>query len=67
MASTSLIFLSIFSLLILLFSSIIMVDARANKTELINQFLVVHHNARKAVGVPPLKWEPLLANFAHAY
>ncbi|RWR82634.1 pathogenesis-related protein PR-1 type-like protein [Cinnamomum micranthum f. kanehirae] len=67
MAPSSLIFFNIFSLLILLLSSIIMADARVNKTEMINQFLDAHNTARKAVGVPPLKWEPLLANFAHAY
>ncbi|XXG64431.1 hypothetical protein AAC387_Pa05g2387 [Persea americana] len=61
MAPSPLIFSSIFSLLILLFSSITMVGSRANKTELINRFLDAHNSARKAFGVPPLKWEPLLA------
>lgn len=34
---------------------------------MIKQFLEVHNSARKAVGVPPLKWEPLLATYARIY
>lgn len=64
MASSSVGFVSIFSLLILLCSAIITVDTSANKTELINQLLDAHNSARKALRVPPLKWEPLLATFA---
>lgn len=67
MASSSVVFVSIFSLLILLCSAIITVDASANKKELINQFLDAHNSARKALGVPPLKWVPLLATFARVY
>ncbi|KAJ8634534.1 hypothetical protein MRB53_008801 [Persea americana] len=53
--------------LILLICSTNTVDAAANKTEMIKQFIEAHNIARKAVGVPPLIWEPLLAKFARIY
>ncbi|XP_058068587.1 pathogenesis-related protein PR-1-like [Magnolia sinica] len=53
--------------LTLLISPISTVDASANKTELIEQFMEAHNSARKTVGVPPLRWEPLLATYARVY
>ncbi|KAL2930817.1 DNA replication licensing factor MCM3-like protein 1 [Bienertia sinuspersici] len=38
-----------------------------NKTEFIEQVLDGHNAARKAVGVPPLNWEPVLATYARIY
>ncbi|KAG1331938.1 Pathogenesis-related protein PRMS [Cocos nucifera] len=33
----------------------------------VSQFVTAHNAARRQVGVPPLSWEPRLANFAKAY
>ncbi|KAG9456173.1 hypothetical protein H6P81_000681 [Aristolochia fimbriata] len=43
------------------------VAGAANKGEMIRQFLDGHNSARKEVGVPPLKWDPLLARYARVY
>ncbi|KAL5990818.1 hypothetical protein ACLOJK_011723 [Asimina triloba] len=43
------------------------VDAKANKAGMMKQFVDAHNSARKDVGVPPLKWDTKLANFARAY
>ncbi|RWR75250.1 pathogenesis-related protein 1C [Cinnamomum micranthum f. kanehirae] len=61
--------LSSFSLMTLtLFISLISTTyGVTNRTEMIKQFVDGHNNARRAVGVPPLKWEPLLARFARVY
>ncbi|KAK9278052.1 hypothetical protein L1049_027610 [Liquidambar formosana] len=54
--------------LIFLFSPTISSTALTKaKTETINQVLDGHNSARKAVGVPPLQWEPLLATYARVY
>ncbi|XP_077237100.1 pathogenesis-related protein PR-1 type-like [Tasmannia lanceolata] len=69
MARSSLIMRTIpFSLsLILLLSFLSFAHGRANKTEMIKEFLDGHNNARNAVGVPPLKWDPMLATYARVY
>ncbi|XP_068649193.1 pathogenesis-related protein 1-like [Aristolochia californica] len=38
-----------------------------NRTEIIEQFINGHNIARKAVGVPPVGWEPMLARYARVY
>ncbi|KAG9456207.1 hypothetical protein H6P81_000715 [Aristolochia fimbriata] len=38
-----------------------------NRTEVIEQFIDGHNAARRAVGVPPLVWEPMLARYARVY
>ncbi|KAL5713756.1 hypothetical protein ACHQM5_015806 [Ranunculus cassubicifolius] len=42
-------------------------QATLNRTEFVNQILEGHNNARQIVGVPPLKYEPLLARYARIY
>ncbi|XP_068652729.1 pathogenesis-related protein 1C-like [Aristolochia californica] len=58
---------SLLLFLTLFLSSLTTIDGAMNKTEMIQQFLDGHNNARKAVGVPPLVWEPLLATYARVY
>ncbi|KAL5974101.1 hypothetical protein ACLOJK_030764 [Asimina triloba] len=41
--------------------------ASLNVTEFEAQFIEGHNSARRAVGVPPVEWEPLLARFARVY
>ncbi|KAG9456208.1 hypothetical protein H6P81_000716 [Aristolochia fimbriata] len=59
---------SLFLIIALLLASLVTtIDGAMNKTEMIQQFLDGHNRARKAVGVPPLVWEPLLATYARVY
>ncbi|XP_021742938.1 pathogenesis-related protein PR-1-like [Chenopodium quinoa] len=58
-------FLSISILIILI--QVNPAKARINTTEFINEVLDGHNAARKAVGVPPLRWENLLAKYAQIY
>ncbi|XP_058114350.1 pathogenesis-related protein PR-1-like [Magnolia sinica] len=53
--------------LISLLSLLITAHASLNSTQIIAQFIDGHNSARRAVGVPPLKWEPLLARYARVY
>ncbi|KAL9236832.1 hypothetical protein vseg_011457 [Gypsophila vaccaria] len=68
MAKTSLMITSLCLLItLILLNQPKYATAKLNKTELINQFLDGHNAARKAVGVPPLKWFDLLAKYSRIY
>ncbi|KAJ8634536.1 hypothetical protein MRB53_008803 [Persea americana] len=64
MASSSSLFLMTLTIFITLINP---AYGTIKRTNMIQQFVDGHNRARRAVGVPPLKWEPMLARYARVY